>query len=474
LNQDRANLHLLGIGGAGMSSLALHLHNEGHWVSGFDQRESDVTARLARSGIPVSTDPGATLPTKVDRLVVSSAIPEDHPLMQQARQQRVPVVHRSLELSRLFNATRGIAVAGSHGKTTTSALLAHILFACGENPSAMIGANVAGYGTNTFLGDGPFVAEADESDGSLLAYRPTHAIVTSIDDDVNVTAPAYASCGYHRERVQEAIDSVFSRFAANCGKGLWVCHDHVRAAALLGNKPGVKTYGVDGTCTLRSETRERGPYHNLVQVYYRGRSLGLMRVPMPGHHNVMNSLAAVGVALDLGLRFPDIAHAVAMFRGTERRFEMIGTKNGCLCFDDYAHNPQKVMAALQAAIQACRGRVVVLFQPHRYTRMRLLGDAFLPVLDGADQVVLTDVFTSGEAPNGFDIHNFHRRLAERAPVDSIHWAPDKESVFRALDRIARPGDLIVSLGAGSCGAWLREWVGRPADLPTGQPTEVAA
>ena len=361
----------------------------------------------------------------------------------------------------MFNRSHGIAVAGSHGKTTTSALLTHILVACGENPSAMIGGNVAGYGTSAFLGDGPFVVEADESDGSLLAYRPAHAIVTSVDDDVNVTAKAYANCGYHRETVQKTIDSLFLKFADGCQNGLWVCHDHVRAGALLGHLRGVKTYGVDGTCTLRAETRERGAFYTLVQVYLRGRSLGLLRIPMPGHHNVMNSLAALGVALDLGLRFTDIAHAVAMYKGVERRFELIGNKNGCLCFDDYAHNPQKVTAALQGAMQACRGRVIALFQPHRYTRMKLLGDSFLPVLDGADQVILTDVFSSGEEPNGFDIAQFHQQLLERSPHGSIHWAAEKEAVFEALDRVAQPGDLIISLGAGSCGAWLKEWVDRP-------------
>jgi UDP-N-acetylmuramate--alanine ligase len=469
-----SRVHLLGIGGAGMSSLALHLLHEGHQVSGFDQRASSVTEALQVAGIEVCIGSPATLPETLDRLVISSAIPQHHPLLQAAHQRGLRVVHRSQELSRLFNARRGIAVAGSHGKTTTSALLAHLLSACGEHPSAMIGGQVGGYGANAFLGDGPFVVEADESDGSLLAYCPHHAVVTSVDDDVNVTAAAYADCGYRREKVQQTVDSLFLRFASSCQKSLWVCHDHPRAAALLGQRPRVRTYGLDGSCTLRAETVERGSHHSLVQVYLRGRPLGLLRVPMPGHHNVMNSLAALGVALDLGLRFPDIAHAIAMFRGVGRRFELLGQKNGCACYDDYAHNPQKVTAALQGALQAGRGRVIALFQPHRYTRMKLLGDSFLPALDGADQVILTDVYSSGEEPNGFDISAFHQALVQRAPAGSIHWAPDRAAVHQALDRIARPGDLIISLGAGDCGEWLRQWVSLPALLPQPPATELAA
>ena len=451
-------MHLLGVGGTGMSSLALHLKSQGHRVSGNDQRASETTAMLQREGIDVTVGDRAPFPEGVERVVVSSAIQPTHPHLAEARLRGLEVVHRSDELSRLFNASKGIAIAGTHGKTTTSALLTHILAACGENPRAMIGGKVAGYGTNAFLGDGPFVTEADESDGSLLAYRPVHAVVTSVDDDVNVTAKAYAECGYQRERVQEAVDDIFLSFARNCQRGLWVCHDHVRAAALLGRKPGVKTYGLDGVCTLRADTVERGPCHTLAQVYLKGRPLGLLRVPMPGNHNVMNALAAVGLALDLGLRFPDIAHAVAMFRGVERRFELLGSRNGCTCVDDYAHNPQKVAAALQSARQACRGRVLALFQPHRYTRMKLLGDGFLPALDGADQVILTDVYSSGEVPNGFDIDSFHQQLVERAPKGSIHWAPDELSVHATLDSISEPGDLVIALGAGDCGAWLRHWV----------------
>lgn len=470
---DPSAIHLLGIGGTGMSSLALHLHHEGHRVSGTDRSESGNVQLLRRAGIEVSLDE-SVLPSLVDRLVISSAIPSTHPGILSAAQREIPVLHRSDELSRLFNSQRGIAVAGSHGKTTTSALLTHILVACGENPSAMIGGNVAGYGTNAFLGDGPFVAEADESDGSLLAYRPKFAVVTSVDDDVNVTAKAYESCGYHRQSVQDTVDSLFLEFASNCEGGFWVCHDHARAATLLGRRHGVKTYGLDGGCTLRAETRERGPAYTLAQVYHRGRPLGLMRVPMPGHHNVLNSLAALGIALDLGLSFGDVAHAIAMFRGVERRFELVGQRNDCFCIDDYAHNPQKVTAALQAALQASRGRVVALFQPHRYTRMRLLGDAFLPALDGADEVILTDVFTSGEAPNGFDIDAFRTALQERAPSGSIHWAPDKEAVHAALDRVAQPGDLVISLGAGSCGAWLREWAQKSEQLEQPSTTVVQA
>lgn len=465
-------IHLLGIGGAGMSSLALHLQNEGHRVSGSDQKASEVTADLERCGISVDVSESEELPGGLDRLVISSAIACDHPLLLEGRRKGIDVVHRSQELSRLFNASRGVAVAGSHGKTTTSSMLTHVLAVCGESPSAMIGGNLVGY-DRAFLGDGPFVTEADESDGSLLAYRPHHAVITSVDDDVNVTAQAYAKCGYHRGKVQEMVDSVFQRFAQGCRKSLWVCHEHARASALFSEWPGVKTYGVDGGCTLRAETIEHGPLHTVVKVVFKGRPLGLMRVPLPGHHNVLNSLAATGLALDLGLRFADIAHAIAMFAGVERRFQILGNKQGAVCIDDYAHNPQKVTAALQAARQASRSRVIAVFQPHRYTRMKLLGQDFLPALDGADHVLLTDVFSSGEAPNGFDLTGFHQQLVDRSPGGTVHWTPGQESVSRVLDALASPGDIVLSLGAGDCGAWLRDWVDRPRADHTDR-SEIAA
>lgn len=444
-----------------MSSLALHLQKEGHKVSGNDRVASENTEMLQRAGISVSIGDDFPLPERLERVVASSAIGDDHPQMIVARSRGLEVVHRSEELSRLFNARRGIAVAGTHGKTTTSTLLTHILMALGEAPSAMLGGRAVGYGTNTFLGHGPFVAEADESDGSLSAYRPVHAVVTSIDDDVNVTAEAYSDCGYQREKVQETVDRLFLEFVDHTEKSLWVCHDHARAGALLAGRRGVKSYGVDGGCFLRADTLERGAFHTIVQVYLRRKAIGRLRVPMPGHHNVMNSLAAVGIALDLGLRFADIAHAVAMFRGVERRFEKVGERRGALCIDDYAHNPQKVAAALQAALQTCRGRVVAVFQPHRYTRMRLLGDSFLPALDGADEILLTDVYSAGEEPNGFDIASFLDKLVERSPRGSIHWTPSLAEVHQTLDRVVKPGDLVISLGAGNCGAWLREWVATP-------------
>ena len=439
-----------------MSSLALHLQKEGHRVSGSDQAVSQTTHLLERAGIKVYSE-SESLPEGIARVVISSAIQEEHPLFQQARKRGIEIVHRSAELSRLFNSRQGIAVAGTHGKTTTSTLVTHILSALGETPSAMLGGNAVGYETNTFLGTGPFVAEADESDGSLLAYRPVHAVVTSVDDDVNVTAQAFSQCGYQREKVQETVDKLFLQFAENTEKSLWVCHDHARASALLSGRRGVKSYGVDGGCFLRAETLERGPLHSTAQIYLRRKPIGRLRIPMPGHHNVMNSLAAVGLALDLGLRFADIAHAVAMFRGVERRFEKVGEKSGAVCIDDYAHNPQKVAAALQAARQSCRGRVIALFQPHRFTRMRLLGDSFLPALDGADEVLLTDVYSAGEESNGFEIAEFLDRLVDRAPSGSIHWTPDKISVQETLDRVVKQGDLVISLGAGDCGSWLKTW-----------------
>lgn len=452
-------LHLLGIGGTGMSSLALHLLKEGHQVSGSDLKESARTKELQRRGVSIHFGDLQQFPDNADRVIVSSAIPQDHPEVLRAKERDIPTVHRSIELSRLFNQSHGIAIAGTHGKTTISALLTHVLTACDQSPSAMVGGGLIGYETNAFVGQGPyFVIEADESDGSLTAYMPEHTVVTSIDDDVNVTASAYSYCGYDQERVQSAVDRVFRRLTHQTRQGVWVCHDHPRASSVVGSLPGARLYGTDGSCHLRAQPFETGRFHSVSTIYHEGQSLGRLRVPLPGHHNVLNALSVVGICLDLGLPFADVAHAIAVFRGIRRRFERLGTRDGRLCVDDYAHNPQKVAAALAACLQANRGRTVAIFQPHRYTRMQLLGDDFLPALDGADIVLLTDVFASGEEPNDFSIDEFRSALEKRAPRHSVFWTPGEAEVHQALDDKTRAGDLVISLGAGSCGQWLCRWL----------------
>lgn len=441
-----AEFHLIGVGGAGMSVVAELLVADGHDVSGSDQRDSDTLARLRLSGVRVrvghqedQVPPGATV-------VVSTAVRPDNPELRVARRRGQPVLHRSEALSLAAEGRALVAVAGAHGKTTTSAMLAVALRAGGLDPSFAIGGVVRALGAGAHRGTGPvLVAEADESDGSFLNYRPSVALVTNIEPDHLDHYPS-----------AEAFVRAFDDFADRVPAGglLVACADDDGARALAARTAGrgarVVTYG---TTAPPPEGVEAHVRVTDVELAADGAAALLrptagepvpLRLAVGGEHNLLNAAGAWAVGVELGVAPPEMARALTAFTGTGRRFELRGEAAGVRVVDDYAHHPTEVAATLRTArLAAGGGRVLVLFQPHLYSRTHTFATEFARALTAADRVVVTDVYAAREDPvPGVDGSLITRDLPQGRHV------PDRLDAARALADDARPGDLLLTVGAG--------------------------
>ncbi|MBI3924648.1 MAG: UDP-N-acetylmuramate--L-alanine ligase [Armatimonadetes bacterium] len=456
------HLHFIGIGGIGMSALARMMLARGYRVSGSDIADGREVQGLRREGALCYQGHAPGQLGWPEAVVYSSAIPEDNPELCAARRRGVTVLHRARMLGFLMRESFGIAIAGSHGKTTTSGLLAWILHRTGHRPDAILGGELMGLETNALSGGGPFfVAEADESDGSLLELSPQIAVVTSADIDVNPNACAFRSCGFERRKLTREVEAVFEQFADSLppeGR-LVVCHDHPRARRL--RRGGFKrSYGLGEGADVRGTRVSRQGLWACCTVLADGRRLGRLDVPMPGEHNLSNALAAVTVCLELGIPFRAIAGAVREFPGVRRRFERVGEANGVLFIDDYAHNPSKVRAALSAARGVGAQRVVALFQPHRYSRTRLFFDEFACAFEDADVLLMTDIYPAGEMPllGTSSLRLLGAVRAHGKPERVLH-TPGPEEIRLAVRAECQPGGLVLAMGAGSVSGWVRELPG---------------
>jgi UDP-N-acetylmuramate--alanine ligase len=443
-------IHFVGIGGIGMSGIAELLANLGYAVSGSDARRSDVTDRLERLGVRVRAghDPGHV--GAADVVVVSSAIGADNPEVAEARRRHVPVIPRAEMLAELMRLRYGIAIAGAHGKTTTTSMVALILERAGLDPTAVIGGRLSAFGSNARLGRGDYmVVEADESDRSFLKLSPSIAVVTNIDHE---HMESYGSW----ENLQQA----FADFANKVPfyGAVVACADDPAVGELL---PRVTrrtiTYGVDVEgCDVRGRGLELQAFGSSLTVSQRTKDrgtieLGPLRLGVPGRHNALNALGAIAVGLELGVPYARIAAALEEFRGAERRFQLRGEAAGVMVVDDYGHHPTEIAAVIAAARAGIGRRVVVVFQPHRYTRTSQLMNAFGPALSGADEVVLTDIYAAGEPPiAGVTIEALADAIRRdvRCPVRLVKAL---DEVPAAVAERAAPGDLVVTLGAGSVG-----------------------
>lgn len=425
---------------SGIAELSLQL---GFAVSGCDQRESTATRRLASLGaqIEIGHHP-SHLSAALDAVVISSAIKFSNPEVTRARDLKIPVIARAEMLGELLRMAKlGIAVAGTHGKTTTTALVALILEEAGLDPTVAVGGNIRNSGTNVRLGHGDFmVAEADESDASFLLLLPTVAIVTNID-------PEHLDHYGTMERVREAYANFINRVPFYGAAVL--CIDSVNVRGLLPQirKPLI-TYGLAADADLRAENIVIDGLSTRFEVLGHGQSLGTVAIPTPGAHVALNSLAAIAVALELGIDFAAAARALAKFGGIQRRFEIKGEKAGRLVLDDYAHHPAEVRATLAAARAAFKRRIVAIFQPHRYTRVRDLFDEFLGAFDDAGALFLLDIYPAGEDPiQGVSSRRLYEALRARGHLEA-HYLDGERSPAREVARVSRRGDLIVTLGAG--------------------------
>ncbi|KQL48800.1 UDP-N-acetylmuramate--alanine ligase [Brevibacillus choshinensis] len=455
------HVHFVGIGGYGMSAIARVLIDLGYKVTGSDVAMNDLAKKLKARGAAIQIGHSASHVEGADIIVYSTSIPKDNPEVIAAEEKGIPVMHRSQMLARILNERTGVAVAGAHGKTTTTSMISHVLEECGVDPTFIIGGELMNAGTNAKAGSSDYViAEADESDGSFLEYRPMYEIVTSIepdhlehfDGDFNNLKQAYVKFLSHLKPGGKAI--------------LCIDDEHVRDVLPTVTEQ-VVTYAIEkpflDSADYRALSIECGDRRSLCQVYHRDQLLGELALTVPGKHNIANALAAIIVCLDAGLSFEQVAAALTSFRGAKRRFQIIGEARDILVVDDYAHHPTEIIATLKGA-KASGRRVIAVFQPQRYTRTYFLMDEFSRAFADADEVIITDIYSpAGEAK----IEGVTSEvLVQKIRVNSherAQYIPTKEQLQEQLYKDLQPGDLVLTMGAGDIwksAFWLAEKFGK--------------
>jgi UDP-N-acetylmuramate--alanine ligase len=443
VNGRKRRVHFVGIGGIGMSGIAEVLLTLGYDVSGSDVVESETTRRLARLGAEVHLGAHAAEHVRqdCDVLVISSAVTFANPEVTRARELKIPVIPRAEMLAELMRMKYGVAVAGTHGKTTTTSLVAAVLREAGRDPTMVVGGKLRALGTNARLGQGEFlVAEADESDGTFLLLSPIVAVVTNIDRE-------HLDYYGDMERVRDAYLQFIHRVPFY---GLAVlCIDNVNVRALLPHiRKRFVTYGTSPDADWQARDLRVAGLETVFEVWRGERHLGPVRLHMPGRHHALNGLAALAVAEDLEIPFRIAAHALEDFGGIHRRFEVKGEEREILVVDDYGHHPEEIRATLRAAREGFPRRLVVAFQPHRYSRTRDLFNEFLEAFDDADALVVTDIYSAGEERlDGPSAETLYQALKRRGHLD-VRYVPRRDRVAEALLELIRPGDVVLTLGAG--------------------------
>jgi UDP-N-acetylmuramate--alanine ligase len=444
-------IHFVGVGGIGMSGIAELLANLGYEVTGSDARRSEVTDRLEQLGVRISTGHDAEHVGDADVVVTSSAIRAGNPEVDEAKRRHIPVIPRAEMLAELMRLRYGIAIAGAHGKTTTTSMVALVLERAGLDPTAVIGGKLSAFGSNARLGQGDYmVVEADESDRSFLKLSPAIALITNLDRE---HMESYGSW----ENLQQA----FAEFANKVPfyGAVVACADDAAVRELIPRLTRrVITYGLDGSAAnVMGEDMRLEAFGSACDVVSQqpdspAAPLGRLRLKVPGRHNLLNAIGAVAVGLEAGVTFERIAAALEEFRGADRRFQMRGEERGVMVVDDYGHHPTEIAAVIAAARAGIDRRVVVVFQPHRYSRTSQLLPEFGTALAAADEVVLTDIYAAGEDPiPGVTIDAVAEavRAAGRGPVRVVKSLQDLPGAVAAL---VGNGDLVITLGAGSIGA----------------------
>ncbi|MCV0397848.1 MAG: UDP-N-acetylmuramate--L-alanine ligase [Rhizobiaceae bacterium] len=446
-------VHFIGIGGIGMSGIAEVLSNLGYAVQGSDQADGANVQRLRDKGIPVFVGHKAENLGAAEVVVVSTAIKKGNPELVAARERLLPIVRRAEMLAELMRFRQAVAIGGTHGKTTTTSMVAALLDAGGLDPTVINGGIINAYGTNARMGEGEWmVVEADESDGTFLKLPADVAVVTNID-------PEHLDHYGTFEKVREA----FRQFVENVpfyGFGV-MCIDHPEVQALVGRIEDrrVVTYGENPQADVRFANPRWDNGASEFDVTVRNRKTGDvvemagLRLPMPGRHNVSNATAAIAVAHQLGLEPDAIRRGLASFGGVKRRFTATGSWNGVSIFDDYGHHPVEIRAVLKAAREACQGRVIAIAQPHRYTRLRDLFDDFAACFNDADTVIVTPVYAAGEEPiENVNAETLVSRIRAGGHRDA-RFAPGPEALAPLIRELAQPGDFVVFLGAGNITQW---------------------
>lgn len=436
--------HLIGIGGSGMSAIATILAERGYEVYGTDLQESAAVQRLRESGATICIGHVAENLAAVDAVVVSTAIPESNPELQEARKRGLPVLHRSDIVAALMAEGRGIAVAGAHGKTTTTSMLAMALEFGGVDPTVIIGGDLDYIGGNAKSGSGQFVvAEADESDGSFLKLSPQLAVITNVEND---HLDHYGSL----ENILIAFRQFLQRVAEAGGTAI-ICYDDVHARALAEGAPcPVISYGLE-TPGVRYTIRDlhEAVAESRCEALCDGKVLGTLRLRVPGRHNIANALAVIAAGCEIGVPFEKIAAGLWEFTGAKRRFQTKDKVCGVWIVDDYGHHPTEIAATLRAARQTEPQRLICVFQPHRYSRTHFLRQEFGRCFQEADVLVLTDIYAAGEAPlPGISGTTLCDEVQAQTGQQFL-YVQDVGDVPNVLERLVRPGDLVITMGAGN-------------------------
>jgi len=449
LPRELGPIHFVGIGGIGMSGIAEVLLNHGYRVQGSDLKASKITDRLGELGAEIFVGQKAENLDGAAVVVISSAIKPGNAELDEANRLRLPVVRRAEMLAELMRLKSNVAVAGTHGKTTTTTMVATLLDAGDFDPTVINGGIIHAYGSNARMGAGEWmVVEADESDGTFVKLPATIAIVTNIDPE-------------HMEHYGsfDALRDAFDTFVSNIPfYGLAVCcTDHAEVQALVGrvNDRRIVTYGFNAQADIRAGNLRYNEGVALFDVYLRegDQRINGFSLPMPGDHNVSNALSAIAVAHHLGMPMTEIRDALSRFGGVNRRFTKVGVVNGVTIIDDYGHHPVEIAAVLKAARQATKGRVIAVHQPHRYTRLSSLFDDFCTCFNDADVVGIADVYAAGEEPiKGASRDDLVAGLIKHGHRNAVAIA-DKEALADLVQAEAEDGDMVVCLGAGTISTW---------------------
>lgn len=432
--------HFIGIGGIGMGALATLLLEKGHKVSGSDVKENSMTKNLKGLGAQIYIGHDAANMNGAQYVIYSSAIQTDNAEIAEARRKGVPILQRAKLLANLMREHEGVTIAGAHGKTTTTSMVANLLIQAGLNPTTAVGGIVGGTKSNARLGNGKyFVSEVDESDGSFLNFTPKYSIITNIDRE---------HLDYYKN--WNSLCNAYEEFIGRTQKDgrLIVCADDENLFRMAqASRLHYQTYGLSPRNNIYAVDIQCADFSTSYECWADGKEIGKITLNVPGKHNVLNSLACIGLGLSLGISFDVIQKSLKEFREVKRRFQLLTDARGIRVVDDYAHHPTEITATLNAASHIHKKRLVVVFQPHRYSRFQMLFKEFAQSLKNADYLIVTDVYAAGEEPlAGINAENFVMLMKEMSKNDVVYCK--KESIISHLNTTGKTGDLILMLGAG--------------------------
>lgn len=443
LSIEVGTIHFVGIGGIGISGIAEIMHNMGFKVQGSDNAENYNTERLKKLGLKVMKGQRAENIEGAAAVVISSAVKSDNPEVKAARENHIPVVRRAEMLAELMRLKLAIAIAGTHGKTTTTTMVSNLLAHAKFDPTIINGGIINSYGTNAVLGKGEWmVVEADESDGTFIKIPSTVAVVTNIEPE---HLDYYGSFEKAKEAFKQFVSHIpFYGFAV-------MCIDHPEVQTLIGQIQDrrIITYGLSPQADLRASNIRTDASGSTYDAQIGETIIKDVHIPMPGNHNLLNSLAAIAVGLELKVKPDVIKQAFAKFEGVKRRFTKVGEANGVSIIDDYGHHPTEIAATLQAARSTTKGNVIAVVQPHRFTRVRDLFEEFCKCFNDADKVIVTDIYTAGEEPiEGIDKEHLVEGIKSHGHKNVVALESE-EALASLITESAKSGDIVVCLGAGS-------------------------